>query len=138
MQLVVCTAVQYAVSWSLTSLFSTNMAISETRLQYAVLEINDNVNGRGKFCTPPLSNNEYDCQPPQPQPFYRPFSGTTRVSRCQKRASGLNGVRGDQQRQTYSIQTNQCPPPPSPHMTVSQCDLNQLHDLMNHYHVTPC
>jgi len=64
MQLVVCTAVQYAVSWSLTSLFSTNMAISETRLQYAVLEINDNVNGRGKFCTPPLSNNEYDCQPP--------------------------------------------------------------------------
>jgi len=38
----------------------------------------------------------------------------------------------------HSIQTNQCPPPPSSHMTVSQCDLNQLHDLMNHYHVTPC
>jgi len=28
------------------------------------------------------------------------FSGTTRVSRCQKRTSGLYGARGDQQRQT--------------------------------------
>jgi len=27
--------------------------------------------------------------PPPPQPFYSPFSGTTRVSRCQKRTSGL-------------------------------------------------
>ena len=27
--------------------------------------------------------------PPPPQPFYGPFSGTTRVSRCQKRTSGL-------------------------------------------------
>ena len=26
-----------------------------------------------------------------PQPFYGPFSGTTRVSRCQKRTSGLYG-----------------------------------------------
>jgi len=30
-----------------------------------------------------------------PQPFYGPFSGTTRVSRCQKRTSGLYGARGD-------------------------------------------
>jgi len=30
-----------------------------------------------------------------PQPFYGPFSGTTRVSRCQKRTSGLYGVRED-------------------------------------------
>jgi len=30
-----------------------------------------------------------------PQPFYGPFSGTTRVSRCQKRTYGLYGVRGD-------------------------------------------
>ena len=29
------------------------------------------------------------------QPFYSPFSGTTRVSRCQKRTSGLYGARGD-------------------------------------------
>jgi len=29
------------------------------------------------------------------KPFYGPFSGTTRVSRCQKRTSGLHGVRGD-------------------------------------------
>jgi len=26
---------------------------------------------------------------PQPQPFYSPFSGTTQVSQCQKRTSGL-------------------------------------------------
>jgi len=36
-----------------------------------------------------------------PQPFYGPFSGTTRVSRCQKRTSGLYGARGDLQRQTH-------------------------------------
>ena len=30
-----------------------------------------------------------------PQPFYDPFSGTTRVSRCQKRTSGLYGARED-------------------------------------------
>jgi len=30
-----------------------------------------------------------------PQPIYGPFSGTTRVSRCQKRTSGLYGARED-------------------------------------------
>jgi len=30
-----------------------------------------------------------------PQPFYGPFSGTTRASWCQKRTSGLYGVRED-------------------------------------------
>jgi len=30
-----------------------------------------------------------------PQPFYGPFSRTTRVSRCQKRTSGLHGARED-------------------------------------------
>ena len=29
------------------------------------------------------------------QPFYGPFSGTKRVSRCQKRTSGCYGARGD-------------------------------------------
>jgi len=29
------------------------------------------------------------------QPFYSPFSGTTQVSRCQKRTSGLYAARGD-------------------------------------------
>jgi len=29
------------------------------------------------------------------QPFYGPFSGTTRVSRCQKRTSGLYGASED-------------------------------------------
>jgi len=33
--------------------------------------------------------------PPPPQPFYGPFSGTTRVSQCQKRTSGLYGARKD-------------------------------------------
>ena len=55
------------------------------------------------------------------QLFYGPFYGTTRVSRCQKRTSGLYGAKEDQQRQTHrpsgwvhSIQTNQCPPPLPP------------------------
>jgi len=30
-----------------------------------------------------------------------PFPGTTRVSRCQKRPSGLYGEREDEQRQTH-------------------------------------
>jgi len=30
-----------------------------------------------------------------PQPFYGPFSRTTRVSRCEKRTSGLHGARED-------------------------------------------
>jgi len=30
-----------------------------------------------------------------PQPFYGPFSGTTWVSRRQKRTSGLYGARGE-------------------------------------------
>jgi len=29
------------------------------------------------------------------QPSYGPFAGTTRVSRCQKRTSGLHGARED-------------------------------------------
>jgi len=33
--------------------------------------------------------------PPPLQPFYGPFSGTTRVSRCQKRTSGLYVARED-------------------------------------------
>ena len=33
------------------------------------------------------------CKPPQP--FYGPFSGTARVSWCQKRSSGLYGAMED-------------------------------------------
>jgi len=56
-----------------------------------------------------------------PQPFYRPFSGTTRVSWCQKKTSGLHGKinRGrhiDHLAGRHSIWTNQCPPPPSPNV----------------------
>ena len=58
-----------------------------------------------------------------PQPFYGPFSGTTRMSQCQKRTSGLYDAREDKihrGRHTdhpagrHSIRTNQCPPSPPP------------------------
>ena len=58
-----------------------------------------------------------------PQPFYCSFSGTTRVCQCQKRTSGLydalqgkikRGRQTDHPAGRHSIQTNQCPPPPSP------------------------
>ena len=69
-----------------------------------------------------------DAENTTPQPFYGPFFGTTRVSRCQKRTSRLYGTREDQQRQTHrpsgwaphSIQTNQCPPPPTLHFFTGQ------------------
>ena len=59
------------------------------------------------------------------QPFYSPFSGTTRVSQCWKKsASGLYGAREDNSgRHTdhpagrHCIWTNQRPPPSSPHFT---------------------
>jgi len=39
---------------------------------------------------------------PPPQPFHGPVSGTTRVSRCHKKASsGLYGAREDNKRQTH-------------------------------------
>jgi len=58
-----------------------------------------------------------------PQPFYGPFSGTIRVSRCQKRTSGLmvqekinRGRHTDHLAGRHSIWTNQWLPPPSPHI----------------------
>ena len=56
------------------------------------------------------------------QPFYSPFSWTTRESQCHKRTSGLYGAREveadtDNPAGCHSIQTNQCPPPPSPIFT---------------------
>jgi len=36
----------------------------------------------------------YTATTPPPQPFYGPFSGTTQVSRCQKRTSGLYDAKG--------------------------------------------
>ena len=57
-----------------------------------------------------------------PQPFYGPFSRTTRVSRCQQRTSGpygaeriTRGRHADYPAGRHSIRTTrQCPPPPSP------------------------
>ena len=55
-----------------------------------------------------------------PQPFYGPFSGTTRVSRCQKRTLDFmaqekinRGRHIDHPAGRHSIQTSQRPPPPS-------------------------
>ena len=55
------------------------------------------------------------------QPFYGPFSGITRVSRCQKRTSGFmvqgktnRGIHINHPAGCHSIWTKQCPPPPSP------------------------
>ena len=59
---------------------------------------------------------------PPPQPFYGPFSGTTRVSRCQKRTSGLTvqgeinrGRHTDHPAGRHSIWTNQYPLPSNRH-----------------------
>jgi len=60
-----------------------------------------------------------------PQLFYGPFFGTTRVSQCQKRRELLDimlqgkinrGRHTDHPAGRHSIQTNQCPTPPSPHI----------------------
>ena len=66
--------------------------------------------------------------PPPPHPFYGTFSGTTRVSRCQKRTSGLmeqgkinRGRQTDHPAGRYSSRTNQCPPPPSPIFLQAGC-----------------
>jgi len=55
------------------------------------------------------------------------FSGTTRVIRCQQRSSGLyvqgkinRGRQTDHPAGRHSIWTNQCPPPPFPHKTLTQ------------------
>jgi len=44
--------------------------------------------GRRKHCTARTHTHTHT-------PFYGPFSGTTRVSRCQKRTSGLYGAKED-------------------------------------------
>ena len=62
-----------------------------------------------------------------PQPFYGPFFGTIRVSRCQKTSELLDfiaqgkinrGRHADNPAGRHSIRTNQCPPPPSRHLSV--------------------
>jgi len=68
---------------------------------------------------------QYNSTTTPPQPLYGPFSGTTWVSQCQKRTSGLYGdfmVQGKINRGRHTdhpaghhcIRINQCPHPPSP------------------------
>ena len=66
-----------------------------------------------------LATCEFSFDSYHTQPFYGPFSGTTGVSRCQKRTSGLygagkinRGIHIDHPDWRHSIWTNQCPPPP--------------------------
>jgi len=70
-----------------------------------------------------IKNTAISKPPPPPQPFYDPFSGTTRVSRCQKRTSDFmvqgkinRGRQTDHPAGSHFIRTNQCRPPPSPHI----------------------
>jgi len=49
----------------------------------------------GPNSPPKTLGNNWHKLPHTPQPFYGSFSGTTRVSRCQKRPSGLYGARED-------------------------------------------
>jgi len=51
--------------------------------------------------SPALSLRRLTTTTTTPQPFYNPFSGTTLVSWCHKRTSGLYGAREDWQRQTH-------------------------------------
>ena len=73
----------------------------------------ENFTGQFKFCTTKPNNSlcrhysfgththmhththTHTPPPPPAQPFYSLFSGTTRVSRCQKKTSGLYGARVD-------------------------------------------
>ena len=50
-----------------------------------------------------------------PQPFYGPFSGTTRVD-FMVQGKINRGRHIDHPAGCHSIRTNQCPPPPSPHI----------------------
>jgi len=66
-------------------------------------------------CLKPFEISHYNHTP---QLFYAPFFGTTRVSRCQKKTSGLmvpvkinRGRHTDNLAGRHSIRTNQCPPP---------------------------
>jgi len=67
---------------------------------------------------------------PPPQPFYGPFSGTTQVSQCQKKASsGLFGAREHNKRQTHR-QSSWAPLHPD------QSAVHFLHELILHMLVT--
>ena len=93
-----------------------------------------------------LFTESVDITSPPPQPFYGPFSGTTRVSRCRKRTSGLysagkisRGRHTDHPAGYHSIRTNQCPPPPSPDFVQvgcpSCCPTNSVKALKASYYI---
>ena len=89
--------VVYTFSWS------SSWCNSRLQMQpwYHVCLILLSVSERGSHCQKASTEREsyiisiQSLLPPPPQPFYGPFSGTTRVSRCQKRNSGLYGAGGD-------------------------------------------
>jgi len=80
-----------------------------------------------------------------PQPFYGLFSGTTQVSRYQKRTSGLHGEgkinRGrhtDRLAGRHSIRSNQCPPPPSPYLLQVGCPSCRPTNSVKALKTSPC
>jgi len=79
-------------------------------------------------CHPPQQSFPWLFSPPcPPKPLYGPFSGTTRVSRCQKNFWTLwcKGRLTEADTETIRLgdtpQTNQCPPPPSPIFLQAVC-----------------
>jgi len=65
----------------------------ERKLSFALLQL-DCVERKMHQWTVLLKNKIVITTTP-PQPFYSPFFGTTRVSQCQNRTSGLYGARED-------------------------------------------
>ena len=74
-------------------------------------------------------NQTFPCHHTTPsRPFYGPFSGTTRVSRYQKRTLDFmvqgkinRGIHTDHPAGRHSIRTNQCQPAPSTHFLQAGC-----------------
>jgi len=61
-------------------------------MHYVSIKIRYNLNVNKKFLHPSNTNSNHHTTP---QPFYGPFLGTTQVSQCQKKTSGLYGARED-------------------------------------------
>ena len=113
---IICTSLQtdnHASTSSLTDSSSTSTAervLTMSQLQYlsyvtprvrwyssngGSMRITSNLDSRSRRSNVSRSHFRYLQTPPPPQPLYDPVSGTTGVSRCQKRTSGLYAARED-------------------------------------------
>jgi len=74
---------------------NTSTAVSSTSRK-RIYHVSYKTNTVTHVCILNCTSCSLNCASTTPtQPFYGPFSGTTRVSRCQKRTSGLYGARRD-------------------------------------------